>query len=62
MVQLLEHFYEMTLKISGSQYVTANSFFSEISNLYCLLTDLKESLDNSIVLMGINMQSKFNKY
>ena len=26
-VEFLHHFYEMTLRISGSQYVTANSFF-----------------------------------
>ena len=61
-MQLLEHFYEMTLRISGSQYVTSNSLFTEISDLYCMLSDWKECSDNSVVLMGINMQSKFDKY
>ena len=27
LVEFLKHFYEMTLRISSSQYVTANSFF-----------------------------------
>ena len=27
LVKFLEHFYEMTLRISGSQYVTSNTFF-----------------------------------
>ena len=40
-VQFLEHFYKMTLRIFGSQCVTANTFFSEIADLFCILTDLK---------------------
>ena len=27
LVKILEHFYEMTLRIYGSQYVTSNTFF-----------------------------------
>ena len=33
----LQHFYELTQKVSGSNYVTTNNFFKEICNVYCLL-------------------------
>ena len=36
MVQHLEHFYDMTLRIFGSKYVTYNTFFNEISDLQCV--------------------------
>ena len=35
MVDMLQIFYDITMKISGSQFVTANTFFSEISDLNC---------------------------
>ncbi|XP_031099798.1 zinc finger BED domain-containing protein RICESLEEPER 2-like [Ipomoea triloba] len=43
MVKLLKCFYEMTLRISGSLYVTANNFFSEISDLSCMLSEMVEA-------------------
>ena len=52
----------MTLRISGSQYVTSNSFFSEISDLHCMIKDWKNSSDLSVHTMGINMRTKFDKY
>ena len=39
LLKFLEHFYNMTLRISGSQYVTSNTFFSEIVDLFYLLND-----------------------
>ncbi|XP_031099749.1 zinc finger BED domain-containing protein DAYSLEEPER-like [Ipomoea triloba] len=43
LVKILKSFYEMTVRISGSLYVTANTFFSEVSNLSCLLKNMMEA-------------------
>ncbi|XP_019155791.1 PREDICTED: zinc finger BED domain-containing protein RICESLEEPER 2-like [Ipomoea nil] len=61
LVQILKSFYEMTVRISGSLYVTSNTFFSEISDLSCLLSNMVEA-DGSVKLMGTNMRAKFDKY
>ncbi|XP_019161967.1 PREDICTED: zinc finger BED domain-containing protein RICESLEEPER 2-like [Ipomoea nil] len=61
LVKLLKCFYEMTIRISGSPYVTANTFFSEISYLYCILNEMVEA-DGAVKLMGANMKAKFEKY
>ena len=52
----------MTMRIYGSHYVTTNTFFSEISKLHCMLTEFIESFENYVVLMGMNMKGKFDKY
>ncbi|XP_019177602.1 PREDICTED: zinc finger BED domain-containing protein RICESLEEPER 1-like [Ipomoea nil] len=61
LVQILKSFYEMIVRISGSLYVTSNTFFSEISDLSCLLSNMVEA-DGSVKLMGTNMRAKFDKY
>ena len=52
----------MTLRISGSQYVTANSFFSEIYDLYHILNEWKSDVDPSKRAMAFSMKSKCDKY
>ena len=37
LVLFLQNFYELTLKVSGSLHVTANKFFEELCDIYCLL-------------------------
>ena len=61
-VDMLKLFYEMTLRISGSLYVIANSFFSEISDLHLTLNEWQSSSDVSIISMGMSIKSKFEKY
>ncbi|XP_019173846.1 PREDICTED: zinc finger BED domain-containing protein RICESLEEPER 2-like [Ipomoea nil] len=61
LVKILKSFYEMTVRIYGSLYVTSNTFFSEISDLSCLLNNMVEA-DGSVKLMGTNMKAKFDKY
>ncbi|XP_031100840.1 zinc finger BED domain-containing protein RICESLEEPER 2-like [Ipomoea triloba] len=61
LVELLKCFYDMTIRISGSLYVTANTFFSEISDLYCILNGMVEA-GGAVSLMGRNMKAKFEKY
>ncbi|XP_019166950.1 PREDICTED: zinc finger BED domain-containing protein RICESLEEPER 2-like [Ipomoea nil] len=62
LVMILKYFYEMTVRISGSLYVTSNTFFSEISDLSCLLKNMEEATEDSVKLMGKNMRAKFDKY
>lgn len=62
LVKLLKCFYEITIRISGSLYVTSNSFFSEISYLSCILADVVGVDVGSIKVMGANMMAKYDKY
>ncbi|XP_024980836.1 zinc finger BED domain-containing protein RICESLEEPER 2-like [Cynara cardunculus var. scolymus] len=43
LVIFLKTFYEMTIRISGSLYVTSNSFLYEISYLSCIIVDMSQS-------------------
>ncbi|XP_019193746.1 PREDICTED: zinc finger BED domain-containing protein RICESLEEPER 2-like [Ipomoea nil] len=61
LVVLLKGFYEMTIRISGSLYVTSNSFFSEISDLSCMLSSMIVA-GSATEVMGSQMKSKFEKY
>ncbi|XP_031122619.1 zinc finger BED domain-containing protein RICESLEEPER 2-like [Ipomoea triloba] len=61
LVELLKCFYDMTIRISGSLYVTATTFFSEISDLNCILTGMVEA-GGAVSLMGRHMKAKFEKY
>ena len=62
LVDFLKCFYDMTVRISGSLYVTANKFFSEISDLFCVLNDWMTSADASKRAMRFLMKPKFHKY
>ena len=62
LVAFLHHFYEMMLRISSSQYVTANSFFPEISDLYHILNEWKSDVDPSKRAMAFSMKAKCDKY
>ncbi|XP_031106328.1 zinc finger BED domain-containing protein RICESLEEPER 2-like [Ipomoea triloba] len=62
LVKLLKTFYEMTVRISGSLYVTSNTFFSEISDLSCMLEDMVLAEPETDKVMGQQMKTKFHKY
>ncbi|XP_042396475.1 zinc finger BED domain-containing protein RICESLEEPER 2-like [Zingiber officinale] len=59
---LLQVFYELTLKVSGSLYVTSNTFAHEISYIFTILKEWQESDDLDVYSMGIKMKNKFDKY
>ncbi|KAF2292745.1 hypothetical protein GH714_027826 [Hevea brasiliensis] len=61
-IDLLGHFYDLTLRISGSRYVTSNIFFNEISSVDCLLQEWQGSNDVELACMGDRMKVKFDKY
>ncbi|KAG8661312.1 hypothetical protein MANES_02G223166v8 [Manihot esculenta] len=62
MADMLAHFYELTLRISGSRYVTSNLFFSEVSDLAFILNQWINSNDLDMKSMGERMKVKFDKY
>ncbi|GKB75752.1 zinc finger BED domain-containing protein RICESLEEPER 2-like protein [Tanacetum coccineum] len=56
LTKFLEHFYELTLKVSGTLYVTSNSFLDDI-------TSIDAALNNCInAAMLKMMKCKFDKY
>ncbi|KAF2308598.1 hypothetical protein GH714_011172 [Hevea brasiliensis] len=61
-VDFLSHFYDLTLRISGSRYVTSNIFFNEISSVDCLLQEWQGSDNMELACMGDRMKAKFDKY
>ncbi|XP_050217897.1 zinc finger BED domain-containing protein RICESLEEPER 2-like [Mercurialis annua] len=58
----LSHFYSVTLRISGSLYVTADMHFQEICDLNVVLCDMIESDDTEVKTLGEKMKTKFDKY
>ena len=58
----LEHFYQLTLLVFGSLYVTNNNFLHELSNVACELIDKQESWDVELSKIAFKMQEKFDKY
>ncbi|KAK4486696.1 hypothetical protein RD792_006756 [Penstemon davidsonii] len=62
MVKILQHFYDLTLRISGSLYVTSNTFLDEISDVDDLIKDWMKSGDIELREIATRMKAKFDKY
>jgi len=62
LVKILKSSYELTVRISSSLYVTSNTFFSEVSDLSCILNEVLGVESISVQIMGRNMRAKFDKY
>jgi hypothetical protein len=62
MVEFLEHFHDLTVRVSSSLHVTSNSFFHEIGEVHLLIKSWMSSQDNLQVSMGMRMKEKFDKY
>ena len=60
--KFLGSFYELTLRVSGSLYVTYNLFFHELVNVATLLKDGSASDDLEMCLMVAKMKEKYEKY
>ncbi|KAG8489971.1 hypothetical protein CXB51_015455 [Gossypium anomalum] len=58
----LEYFYEVTLRISGTSYVTSNNFFYELSEIDILLRDAQLNSNFDFNVMAIKMKEKYDKY
>ncbi|KAM3378948.1 hypothetical protein P3S68_011361 [Capsicum galapagoense] len=62
MVKFLKTFYDLTLKVSGSKYVTTNAHFVEIAELDLILKEMIENEDSNLKKMAASMREKFRKY
>nr|XP_016475289.1 PREDICTED: uncharacterized protein LOC107796976 [Nicotiana tabacum] len=61
-IAFLARFHELTKKVSGSRYVTYNSHFEDVSELYYHLKMCLISEDEHLRKMAEQMQEKFKKY
>ncbi|XP_038697973.1 zinc finger BED domain-containing protein RICESLEEPER 2-like [Tripterygium wilfordii] len=61
-VTFLRYFYELTLKASGTSYVTSNHFFHDLNILYYVLHEMKGSNDAQMSSMANRMIAKCEKY
>ncbi|GJU60689.1 zinc finger BED domain-containing protein RICESLEEPER 2-like protein [Tanacetum coccineum] len=62
LVVFVKHFYDMTLQVLGTKYITSNSYLECIN---CLDTILKQCFltdENDLKSMSIEMMKKFDKY
>lgn len=60
--KFLEMFFKLTLKISGSRYVTSNFHFLEICQVGVYLRQLISNKDYALAEMATKMKDKFEKY
>ncbi|KAH0743325.1 hypothetical protein KY290_031318 [Solanum tuberosum] len=60
--KFLEKFYDLTLKVSGSRYVTCNVHFEDICELDAYLKVCMTSDDVDLSKMASGMKEKFKKY
>ncbi|CAJ2636171.1 unnamed protein product [Trifolium pratense] len=58
----LKIFYDATMRISGSLYVTSNIYMKEVFALGRKIRRYCEDYNESIASMAINMKSKYDKY
>ncbi|XP_074266509.1 zinc finger BED domain-containing protein RICESLEEPER 2-like [Silene latifolia] len=58
----LEGFYDLTRRISGSLYVTANSLFFDIVSIYDMISKLDSGSDKTFSDMASEMKTKCDKY
>ena len=58
----LHKFYELTIKVSGSSYVTSNRFFDDICNIYAILCNWQTNSYVELNVMAKRMKDKFDKY
>lgn len=62
LVKFLKCFFESTKRLSGSLYVTSNSYFREVFKIENTLVTWSKSSDINLSLMAIKMKEKFDKY
>ncbi|XP_027155111.1 zinc finger BED domain-containing protein RICESLEEPER 2-like [Coffea eugenioides] len=62
LLPFLQIFYDSTVKMSGSRYVTGNVYMNEIFGIGGLLNSFQESDDFGLSTMAGNMKKKYDKY
>ncbi|KAL6561410.1 hypothetical protein OROMI_017011 [Orobanche minor] len=62
MMDYLKIFYDFTLLVSGTAYVTAHLFFKEMCAIFEMISDLEMSVDEEVSAMAMRMKEKVGKY
>ena len=62
MAEFLEHFYDLTLRVSVQSRPTSHTYFHEIADVLLLLREWCHSEDNLCKEMGMRMLVKYYKY
>ncbi|KMS98900.1 hypothetical protein BVRB_3g067910 [Beta vulgaris subsp. vulgaris] len=62
LIILLEAFYSLTLRVSGSSYVTSDTYFHEVTDVDCLLKQWCDSSNEDFKSMALKMKEKCDKY
>lgn len=61
-LKFLKMFYDVTLKFSGSFYVTSNVFFHKVVEIHVELSTLSLHHGSMLSIMDRRMLSKYEKY
>ncbi|KAL4283816.1 hypothetical protein GQ457_16G012640 [Hibiscus cannabinus] len=61
-IKILQPFYDLTLKVSGSLHVTTHCFWETLIEIHCLLDEWLNCDDLDIVSMASKMKDKYDKY
>ncbi|KAK9286316.1 hypothetical protein L1049_014706 [Liquidambar formosana] len=62
LAKFLETFYDASVRMSGSLYVTSNSYFHEVCAIENTIADWSKSLDPCLSSMAVKMKDKFDRY
>eukprot|EP00267_Zea_mays_P054567 XP_020407811.1 zinc finger BED domain-containing protein RICESLEEPER 2-like [Zea mays] len=62
MADFLEHFHDLTVRISTTLQITSHTFFHEIGEVHLLIQSWLNSTDDLQCAMGMRMKDKFDKY
>lgn len=61
-IEFLKVFYKVTMKISGSRYLTSNLFFNELVKMHLNIEKMCSSGDSRCCDMARRMKEKYDKY
>ncbi|KAG2712806.1 hypothetical protein I3760_04G143400 [Carya illinoinensis] len=62
LIKFLKIFYDATVRLSGSLYVTSNAYFQELCGIQSHLSKMSQSNDAVLKCMAENMKIKYDKY
>nr|XP_043616011.1 zinc finger BED domain-containing protein RICESLEEPER 2-like [Erigeron canadensis] len=62
LIVFLRHFYELTLRVSGTKYITSNTYLDSIYVINDVLEQCSKNEDKDLQDMAREMKLKFDKY
>ncbi|KAI7746458.1 hypothetical protein M8C21_022551 [Ambrosia artemisiifolia] len=62
LVGFLQHYYQFTLKVSGTKYTTSNTFLDSVSCIHSVLKECFSSEDRVLMEISSSMKKKLDKY